>query len=181
MVAVKSVKIDGELIHLFNSALYVFTSTTGSTLQLDILVSEVVLRRYQQEDSLIVEIELEDGRIISCIMYLKVLPGGLPQLNLFCDLEDTDEYADLLQVNENDNNFPNIEEGITLEDIRKVEMPNEKVTLKLTLPIDQVEWLKQHKPRELNQIFHQLVAEYRKRLETVKEEEQKICSIKSET
>jgi hypothetical protein len=35
-------------------------------------------------------------------------------------------------------------------------MPNEKVTLKLTLPIDQVEWLKEQKTKELNAIFQRI-------------------------
>ncbi|MGM0904135.1 MAG: hypothetical protein ACQEXB_23895 [Bacillota bacterium] len=85
------------------------------------------------------------------------MPGGLPQLNLFCDIEDPDEYSGLDIVSESDSEFPDIETGITLEDIRKVEMPNEKVTLKLNLPINQVEWLKNQKTRDLNAIIKELL------------------------
>jgi hypothetical protein len=157
LVTVKVVKVDGESLHIFNSALYIFESSTGFTLQLDVIVSEVVVNRYKAEDHLIIEIELEDGRIISSIMHLKTLPGGLPQLNLFCDIDDPEEYPGFHIVNETDSEFPDIETGITLEDIRKVEMPNEKVTLKLTLPINQVEWLKDQKSRDLNKIFKELL------------------------
>ncbi len=157
MSGIISVKIDGDSIHVFNGAIYIFASSLGYNLQLDIIVSEVVVKRYQGEDHLIVEVELEDGRIISSIMHLKALPGGLPQLNLFCDIEGPDEYPDLPIVNESDSIFPDIEAGIKLAEIRKVEMPNERITLKLNLPIDQVEWLKSQKPKELNAIFTELL------------------------
>ncbi|WP_404330072.1 hypothetical protein [Mesobacillus maritimus] len=157
MVSVRSVKVDGESIYIFNSAIYIFESSMCYTLQLDVIVSEVVVNRYKTEEQLIIEVELEDGRIISSIMHLKTVPGGLPQLNLFCDIEDPDEYSGLDIVSESDSEFPDIETGITLEDIRKVEMPNEKVTLKLNLPINQVEWLKNQKARDLNAIIKELL------------------------
>jgi hypothetical protein len=157
LVRVKSVKVDGESIHIFNSALYIFATSIGYTLQLDVIVTEVVVNRYKAEEQLIIEVELEDGRIISSIMHLKALPGGLPQLNLFCDIDDPEEYPGLHIVNESDSEFPDVEAGITLEEIRKVEMPNEKVTLKLPLPIDQVEWLKKQKGRDLNAFFKELL------------------------
>lgn len=160
MVAVKSVKIDGESIHIFNSAIYIFEANTGYTLELDMIVTEVVVRKYRSEKTLIVEIELEDGRMLDSIMHVKTLPGGLPQLNLFTDLEDTHGYEEIVIVNENDAWFPNIEEGISLEEIRKVEMPIEDITLKLKLPIDQVEWLKKQKKKDLNFIMQQLIYEY---------------------
>ncbi|WP_258309271.1 hypothetical protein [Cytobacillus oceanisediminis] len=123
-------------------------------------MSEVTLRKYEDRESLIAEIELEDGRLISSFMFLKSLPGKLPRLNLVWELDEGETYEDILRVSESDLAFPDIEEGITLEDIRKVEMPNEKVTLKLTLPIDQVEWLKEKKNKELSQIFKELLNEY---------------------
>lgn len=81
----------------------------------------------------------------------------------FCELEDPDEYPGLHKVNEKGLEFPVVEQGIILEEIRKVEMPNEKVTLKLTLPIDQVEWLKEQKTKELNAIFKEFLGEYIKK------------------
>jgi hypothetical protein len=160
MVGVKSVKIDGKDIHIFNSAIYIFEAGSGFTLELDMIVSEVVLKKYKDEENLFVEAELEDGRAISTIMHVKTLPGGLPQLNLFCEIDDTEDYEDFPSVTENGSWFPNIEEGITLEEIRAVEMPNEKVTLKLNLPVDQVEWLKKQKTRDLNGIFKELLFGY---------------------
>ncbi|MBM4761024.1 hypothetical protein [Bacillus sp. B15-48] len=173
MSFIKSVLIDGEKIHIFNSALYLFESYSGCTLNLDVIVSEVALKKYHNKESLIVEIELKDGRVISSFMFLKTVPGGLPQLNLFCELDDPDEYSDLLRVHENDSEFPRIEEGITLEDIRKVEMPNEKVTVKLTLPINQVEWLKSQKARELNKIVNEMIERYWNEQDRKKESETK--------
>jgi hypothetical protein len=165
MAAVKSVKIDGETIHIFNSAIYIFESTSGYTLELDLIVSEVTERKYKKEQNLIIEIELESGRLIDSIMHLKSLSGGLPQLNLFCDLDTIDEYEELKRVNENSSSFPNVEEGITLEEIRKVEMPNENISLKLNLPIDQVEWLKRQKKANLNEMLKEFISEYWKRQE----------------
>lgn len=165
MAAVKSVKIDGKNIHIFNGVIYIFESQSGYTLELDLIVSEVMVRKYKQEQTLIIEIELEDGRIINSIMHLKTLPGGLPQLNLFCDLDDIDEYEDFDRVDENSSWFPNVEEGITLEEIRKVEMPNENISLKLNLPIDQVEWLKKQKRASLNEMVKEFISEYWKKIE----------------
>lgn len=160
MVAVKSVKIDGEMIHVFKSMLYIFESRTALTLELDMIVSEVVIKKYKNEETLIVEIELEDGRVISSIMNLKILSGKLPQLNVFMEIDDPDEYQGFTRVNENDTFFPNLEAGITIQEIRKVEMPNEKVTLKLNLPIDQTEWLNKQKVTDLNNIFKNLIYDY---------------------
>ncbi|MGP7819672.1 hypothetical protein [Niallia sp. 01092] len=163
MAEVKAVKIDGKSIHVFNSAIYIFESSTGYTLELDIIVSEVVVNKYKHEENLILEIELQDGRVINSFMHLKSLSGGLPQLNLFCELNDMEEYQDFHLVNENDSFFSNIEEGITLEEIRKYEMPNEKVILKLNLPIDQAEWIKQKKNKELAEIFKEAIYDYWKK------------------
>jgi hypothetical protein len=157
MVKVKTVKIDGESIYFFNSTIYVFESSLGFSLGLDMIVTEIVLKKYKKVDNLIIEIELEDGRLLHSIMHVKALTGGLPQLNLFCELDDIQEYEDFERVNENDSWFPNIEEGITLEEIRKVEMPLEQVTLKLKLPIDQVEWIKSQKKSVLNEVIKEFI------------------------
>ena len=157
MVVVKSVKIDGEGIHVFKSAIYIFESGSNFTLELNLIVSEIVVKKYKKEETLIIEVELEDGRVIHSIMHVKILSGGLPQLNLFCELDDFEEYKDLERVNENDSWFPNIEEGITIEDIRKVEMPDEEFSIKLKLPIDQVEWLKNQKRARLNELFKEVI------------------------
>jgi hypothetical protein len=157
MVAVKSVKIDGEMIYIFKSAVYIYQSSTGYTLQLDLIVSEVVLKKYKNIENLILEIELEDGRILNSIMTLKILSGGLPQLNLYCELDGIDDYEDFELVHENDPCFPQIQDGITIEDIRKVEMPQEEIRLKLTLPIDQVEWLNSQKKGTLNEMFEGII------------------------
>jgi hypothetical protein len=157
MVVVKSVKIDGETVHVFKSVVYIFESSSGCTLQLDMIVSELVVKKYKEFENVIVEIELEDGRMLNSIMHLKIFHGRLPLLNLFCDLDDTLEYEKIKVVHEDDSWFPNIEEGITLEDIRKVEMPIEEVRLKLKLPIDQVEWLRNQKTKELNEIFKEMI------------------------
>ncbi|WP_413298989.1 hypothetical protein AA0X95_14590 [Bacillus sp. 1P10SD] len=157
MVVVKSVKIDGESIHVFNSAIYIFEAGTSFTLELNLIVSEVVVKKYKKEETLIIEVELEDGRVIHLIMHVKILSGGLPQLYLFCELDDIEEYKDFERVSENETWFPNIEEGITLEDIRKVEMPDEEFSIKLKLPIDQVEWLKNQKRVRLNELFKEVI------------------------
>lgn len=105
MVAVKSVKIDGENIYIFKSAIYIFESSMGFTLQLDVIVSEVIVKKYKKEENLIIEIELEDGRIVESIMHLKILPGGLPQLNLFCEIDSIEDYDGFDTFHENDSFF----------------------------------------------------------------------------
>jgi hypothetical protein len=163
MVEIKTIKIDGESIHIFKSAIYIFESSSGYTLELDIIVSELAVKKYKKIENLIIEIELADGRIINSIMHVKILSGGLPQLNLFCELDDIQEYEDFEKVNENDSWFPDIEEGITIEEIRKVEMPIEDISLKLKLPIDQVEWLKSQKKGALNEMFQAFISDYWKK------------------
>ncbi len=158
MVKVKSLKIDGENIHVFNSAIFIFEASSGLTLECNIIVTEVVVKKYPRDENVIVEIELEDGRLINSIMMLSTIQGGLPQLHLCCDLDDDiGEYGDFDRVNEHDTRFPNIEEGITLEDIRKVDMPIEAITLKLKLPIDQVEWLKKQKKNVLEKMLTEFI------------------------
>ncbi|MCM3764458.1 hypothetical protein [Neobacillus niacini] len=163
MAKVKSVKFDGELIHVFNSAIYVFESGQDLTLQLDMIVSEIVVKKVQQVENVIAEIELEDSRMIDSIMHVKIIPGVLPQLSLFVELDDRQDYDFLDFVNENDAWFPNIEEGITIDAIRKVEMPEEEIRIKLKLPIDQVEWLKAQKKTRLNEILKEMIYEYWKK------------------
>ncbi|GHH98944.1 hypothetical protein [Neobacillus kokaensis] len=163
MVEVKSVKIDGESIRIFNSAIYIYETIESISLQLDVVVSEVTVNRYRGLDNLIVEIELEDGRLVNSIMHVNSLSGGLPQLNLYVELEDMLEYGEFPIVNENDASFPNIEEGITLEEIRKVEMPDVEVKLKLKLPIDQAEWLMKQKKAALNELFKEFIYDYWKK------------------
>jgi len=163
MVAVKSIKIDGESIHVFNSAIYLFESSIGITLQLDVVVSEVAAKKYQHVENVIMEIELDSGQMINSIMHVNILPGRIPQINFFCELGDALEYQDIDRFSENDSSFPKIDEGITIEEIRKVEMPNEAIRLKLKLPIDQVEWLAKQKNNTLNDLFKELIYEYWKK------------------
>lgn len=165
MVKVQEIKIDGKGLHVFNSAIYIIESSTGYTLQLDAVVSEVVVLKYQNEETLLVEIELQDGRQITSFMHLKRLSGGLPQLNLFCELDDIDDFHDFLMINENDSSYPNVEDGITLEEIRKYEMPNEKITLKLKLPIEQTEWLSEQKTGDLSNIIKEAIYDYWRKYE----------------
>ena len=145
---------------MFQSVLFLFESSTAITLELDMIVSEVTVNKYKNEKTLIVEMELEDGRVFSSIMEVTTLSGSLPQMNVYMELEDAKDYYDVLRVHENDSSFPMIGEGVTIEDIRKVEMPNEKINLKLLLPIDQVEWLKKQKGKELNAFFAKLIYEH---------------------
>lgn len=155
MATVKTVKVDGEEIHIFNSAIYIFETNTNSTLSLDLIISEVSIKKFRKEETLITEIELEDNTVIHSIMYVKVLPSRLPHLHLFCEADDSYDQIDRFVENAV---FPDVEAGITLEEIRKVEMPNEQINLKLTLPIDQVEWLKVQKKQVLNEMFKQMVS-----------------------
>ncbi|WML49018.1 hypothetical protein RCG23_02610 [Neobacillus sp. PS3-34] len=166
MVKVKSVKIDGDDIHYFNTAIYIFESSSGYTLELGMVVSEVVLRKYKNEENLILEIELQDGRVFNTIMHPQGMSGGLPQLHLYCPLNDIEDYQDFQLVKENDFSFPKIDEGITLEEIRKYEMPNEKVNLKLNLPIDQSEWLAKQKKGNIDKIFKEAIYDYWKKQST---------------
>jgi hypothetical protein len=149
--AVKSVKIDGEDLHIFNSSISIFEASAGNTLELDLIISEVAAKKYQNMNNYIIEAELENGIVLNEIMHGKVMHGRLPQLHLFNDIDDPSDYDGIPIVNENDSWFPNLEEGITLAEIRKVEMPIEEVSLKLKLPIDQVEWLKKQKKQKLNE------------------------------
>ncbi|WP_257468924.1 hypothetical protein [Bacillus sp. D386] len=87
MVGVKTVNLDGEEIHIFNSAIYILETSSGFSLELDIIVSEVALKKYSNRESIIAEIELTDNRVISSFMYIKSIPGRLPQLNLNCVID----------------------------------------------------------------------------------------------
>ena len=165
MVEVKSVKIDGASIHIFKSVIYIFESSSGYTMELGMVVSEVVLRKYEHEENLILEIELNDGRVINTIMHPQGFLGMIPQLNLYCDLDDPDDYYYLDRVSESDAWFPNLEEGISIEEIRKVEMPDEDISLKLKLPIDQVEFLKKQKKSMLNKLIKEFIYENWKKLD----------------
>lgn len=158
MVEVKSLLIDGEPVHLFRSAVFLFQSEEGWTLELDGIVSEVAVRKYEKIDRGIAEIELEDGRVFSQFMDIQVFMGKLPQLQLYCEVGSPDEYKGFPVVSENESFELNLDEGLTLTDIRKVEMPNEKVRLTLELPIDQAEWLAKQKKKDINALFKDIIA-----------------------
>lgn len=160
MIKVKAVQIDGESIYIFSSAIYLIESIQGYTLELNLIVSEVVIKKYQKEEKLIVEFELDDHRLFSSIMDVLVLPGKIPIMNLVCVVDDFNEFSGIQVVNENDSEFPSVDESITIEEIRKVEMPDEKISLKLNLPIDQVEWLRNHKAKDINQLFKEWIYDY---------------------
>ncbi|MBM7692036.1 hypothetical protein JOC77_001463 [Peribacillus deserti] len=166
MAKVKTVKIDGEEIYIFNSAIYIFESSKGYSLELGMIISEIVEQKYKKEENLFVEIELEDGREIHMIMHTGGVNGKLPQLQLYGELDDPEDYPNLMRVNENQADFPDIEKGISIEDIRKVEMPDVKVKLTATLPIDQSEWLKSLKKDKLNDILKEMIYEYWEKQET---------------
>ncbi|WP_110929571.1 hypothetical protein [Bacillus massiliglaciei] len=158
MVKVLSVKIDGEEIHIFNSFLYIFESHGFHTLELDLIVSEVAQRRYNKEENHIIELVTE-GTEINAFMFSKGLPGGLPRINLYAEIEGSEVYPFLPVFHEGDRGFPDIEEGLTIEEIRKVEMPEEFFTCKVKLPIDQVEWLSKKKPKEFKEFLQKAIAE----------------------
>jgi hypothetical protein len=160
MVEIKSVKIDGTDIHIFKSVIYIFESSSGYSMELGMVVSEVVLRKYGHEENLILEIELEDGRVINTIMQPQGFLGGVPRLHLYCDIDDVEDYPAFQVVKESDESFPKLDEGITIEEIRKYEMPNEKVNLKLTLPIDQAEWIAKQKKSDINTIIKEAIYDY---------------------
>lgn len=160
MVQIREIKIDGESIHFFQSAIYIFESSTGHSLELMMVVSEIVEAKYKDLENLFLEIELNDKRVFSIIMNPQRITGGLPKLCLFCDIDSVEEYQGFQIVQESDQNFPDIEEGITIEEIRKQEMPNVKVNLKLTLPIDQKEWLDKQKKKDLEYFIRESIYEY---------------------
>lgn len=160
MVEVKTVKIDGEPIHFFSSAIYIFESSIGYSLELTMVVSEIVEAKLNHIENLILEIELDDGRVLNLIMHPQGKSAGLPKLNLFCDIDSVEEYRDLTIVHESAPVFPDIEQGITIEEIRMHEMPNVSVTLKLNLPIDQAEWLAKKKKKELEHLIVEAIYKY---------------------
>ncbi|WP_147534632.1 hypothetical protein [Bacillus marasmi] len=157
MVQIKEIKIDGEPIHFFNSAIYIFESSAGSSLELTMVVSEIVEAKYKEIENLFLEIELIDKRVFSFIMHPQRVTGGLPKLNFFCDIDSIEDYQGFPIVQESNPIFPDIEAGITLEEIRKHEMPFVKVNLKLTLPIDQTEWLAKQKKKNLEQFIQEAI------------------------
>ncbi|WP_026693396.1 hypothetical protein [Peribacillus kribbensis] len=160
MTKVKTVKIDGEDIYIFNSVLYILEASAGWSLILDMIVTEITQERYKKEENLILEIELEDGRVFNSIMHIQPIPGGLPQLSLYTYIDDANEYPDVMIVNENETSFPRIDQDLTIEEIRKVEMPQVKVKLNLTLPIDQAEWIAGKKKKELDQILRTAIYDF---------------------
>ncbi|NMD70379.1 hypothetical protein HHO41_08740 [Bacillus sp. DNRA2] len=160
MVQVKTVVIDGEPIHFFNSAIYIFESSNSYSIELTMVVSEIVVAKYNQIENLFLEIELTDGRLFNFLMHQQGDSGGLPKLNLFCEVGNIEEYYDFQIIHESDPNFPDIEAGLTIEEIRKHEMPNVKVNLKLTLPIDQAEWLSKQKKKDLEHLIRETIYEY---------------------
>lgn len=157
MIKIRSIHIDGENIYYFNSVIYLFQTSSECTLQLDIIVSEIVIKKYNDRENHIIEVELENGSLVTSFMTVNILPGKIPHMNFVSEVADVNEYRELPIVQENDLNFPDIEKGITLEEIRQVEMPYQKVSLKLTLPIDQVEWLQKKTKKELDAIFEDVL------------------------
>lgn len=85
----------------------------------------------------------------------------IPNLELCVRIEDPEEFKELKMVNWN----TPIEEyslrsDITIEEIRKIEMPNRKVEIESTLPIDLEEWVFYNEDN-ISEILKEALYDYR--------------------
>ncbi|WP_409294186.1 hypothetical protein V1498_13220 [Peribacillus sp. SCS-26] len=159
MAGIASLRIDGEEIMVFNASIYIFKSSGGYSLELECVVGEITATKYEKVENMIVEIELTNGSYLNTIMHKGNGKGRLPRLHIYCELDDPDEYKGIPVIDENEADFPDIDEGLSLAEIREYEMPMVKVKLAAVLPINQAEWLGKLKKKELEAFLTEAVSQ----------------------
>ncbi|MEH7157458.1 hypothetical protein [Neobacillus drentensis] len=164
---IKSIKINDEMIHIFDYALFIFDGNENDySLSLDIMVSEVVALKFYNEDKVKVCWQYNNGEEQTFMMNLdhvtEVGNTEIPELNLTVDIDNPKDFWWLKTVNfDTKEEYPSLRKDITIDEIRKVEMPDRELDLTVMIPIDLEEWL--YRSDNQSEILKEALYDYRKK------------------
>lgn len=176
MKIINKVQINGEAIHVFDYICYFIKSAENDyRLNIELVVSEVVAKKYYRHGQIDVQLTYENEEVEMLIMdidYLEEVSGDaeIPIMELGATLTSIEGYEDIKVYDDSviwneDRGWPRVTPSVTIEDIRRVEMPDEEIdiSMTLTLPIDLTEWI--HKNNvNFEEILKEALYEYRKNI-----------------
>ncbi|WP_028392736.1 hypothetical protein [Bacillus cihuensis] len=165
MPQIKRVKINGEEIRLLNNVLYLhYSEGDGYSLLLDTVITEVDARKYSHKDKAEVLLRYDDDKEESLDMFItgvtEVGNGDVPVLELEVNIDNHEKFRNLEVVNGDsiECKFPDPTVGITIEEVRKIDMPSDKIDITAILPIDLKEWL--HSNNNISEILKEALYDY---------------------
>jgi hypothetical protein len=150
---IKSVKLNDEPIHVFDYNWYIYDHEDGDyDLNLELIITEIVAGKFNFEDKVNVSLrydnEEEQNLLMSVDSVIEVGHPEIPTIDFSGPIDDPKEFEGLRIVKWKTSyeEYRFHKEDITIEEIRKVEMPNRDVNinLNLNLPIDLQEWVEQN-------------------------------------
>ncbi|TWE05991.1 hypothetical protein FB550_1026 [Neobacillus bataviensis] len=147
MKEIKSVRINGDPIHLFDCVMYIFDNENGKYfLHLDLIVTEVEMLKYRFNQEVRVSIKYNNGKEQNLTMLVQgtteIGNAEIPILELCVDIDNPEDFQGIKIVNwETPIEEFSLRNDILIEEIRKIDMPNKNVEIQATLPIDLQEWV----------------------------------------
>ncbi|MES1047224.1 hypothetical protein FOA22_22480 [Heyndrickxia oleronia] len=149
MSKIVTVKFDNEPVHVFDSTIYIYQNESNKFgLNLEFIITEIVAKKYHYyRDKVNVTFELSNGMIKNYPMSVEdvteVGNAEIPVIFLHTDIPSIEGFEDVIILDDDTFNekYPELNKNISIEEIRKVEMPKEDVDIEVNLPIDLAEWI----------------------------------------
>lgn len=172
MKIINKVQINGEAIHVFDYIWYLIKITENDyRLNIELVVSEVVAKKYYRHGEIDVQLTYENEEVETLIMDIDYLEGvsgdaAIPIMELGVTLTSIDGYEDIKVYDDSviwreGGEWPRVSPSVTIEDIRKIEMPDEIIDISVTLPIDLTEWIHTNHDN-IGEILKEALYDYRK-------------------
>lgn len=146
MRKITTIKLNNQEEHIYSYEMYIFDEEEdGYDFHIEVVISEIVAEKYYEASEIDVTIIYENNEEKQLSMKVfditQVGNAEVPILHLCKESINIDEYRDLRVFNVDNYEVRDIKSDLTIEDIRKVEMPLSEVYTTLILPIDQTEWI----------------------------------------
>ncbi|MDQ0975878.1 hypothetical protein QFZ31_005756 [Neobacillus niacini] len=166
MKDIKYVRINEELIHVFDYVRYVYDNEIGDCFfHLDLIVTEVVIIKYVFDQEVKVSLVYNNGEEHTFTMLVQgvteVGNAEIPILELCVKIDDPEKFQELKIVKwDTPLEEYSLGNNITIEEIRRIEMPNREVQFEATLPIDLEEWVYSNR-HKISTILTEALTDYK--------------------
>jgi hypothetical protein len=172
MKTIKSISFNDEMIHVFESLMYIFDLSNengaGYGLHLELITTELTIRKYRYQENILVDLTYTNGELQTLVMHVDHSEEGghgeIPEMSLYVSISSPKEFPELAIVNWDtpDEEYPRLQKTISLTEIRAVEMPYENVRLDAELPIDLSEWTHENRDN-LSEMLTEALYDYWKK------------------